>query len=208
MDGTNTRFAEETRAERERLASIFDAFGPEQWDADSLCEGWSAKEVLAHMTMPYRLSALRFLGGMLRARFRFDRFADRDARAVARARNGRELTELYQANVDHPWRPPGGGPAGALSHEVVHGLDITEPLGLPAPPPERIALAFAATGPRNLKYFGVDLTGARLVAEDAELTVGKGEPHHMLAKDVLLVATGRLLLADVGRGSGRHEERT
>ena len=47
--------------------------------------------------------------------------------------------------------------AGALSHDVIHGLDVTEALGLPASPPDRIALALASAGPRQLKFFGVGL---------------------------------------------------
>lgn len=199
MDGNDPRYAEQTHAERERLAALFAEFGSEQWAAASLCEGWSVREALAHMTMPFRLSPLGFLGGMVRSRFRFDRFADRDARAAAKAMSGRELAELYAANIRHPWRPPGGGQAGALSHEVIHGLDITEPLGLPAPPPARIALVLGSAGPRNFDYFGVDLAGTRLEASDAEATVGgdEGDPRRMPAKDILLVVTGRRALGPV-----------
>jgi hypothetical protein len=87
---------------------------------------------------------------------------------------------------------PGGGAAGALSHDVIHGLDVTEALGLPAAPADRIALALASAGPRQLKYFGVDLNGRRLTATDADVSVGEGavaEP--MTAREILLVVTGR-----------------
>ncbi|WP_100449020.1 maleylpyruvate isomerase family mycothiol-dependent enzyme [Glycomyces xiaoerkulensis] len=195
------RFAAETFAERERLASLAADFGPDQWATPSLCEGWRVREVLAHMTMPFRISGFGFLGGMVRARFSFDRFADRDARTTTRKLRDEELAEIYRSNVRHPWRPPGGGPAGALSHEVIHGLDMTEPLELPAPPADRIALALGSAEPRNLAYFGVDLGGRRLVADDADLTVGEGEEHRLSAKDVLLVVTGRRALDGVRRRS-------
>ncbi|MCC3761614.1 maleylpyruvate isomerase family mycothiol-dependent enzyme [Glycomyces sp. TRM65418] len=200
MERDDPRFAEQTRAERERLSAVFDDLEPAQWAEASLCEGWRVREVLAHMTMPFRLSGPGFLGGMMRARFRFDVFADRDARRAASAMTDRELAALYRSNIGHPWSPPGGGRAGALSHEVVHGLDITEPLGLPAPPAERIGLVLSAAGPRNLAHFGVDLTGRRLVAADADAAVGDGEELRLPVKDVLLVVTGRKTLADATEG--------
>ncbi|MCH7230308.1 maleylpyruvate isomerase family mycothiol-dependent enzyme [Glycomyces sp. L485] len=200
MERNDPRLAEQTRAERERLSTIFDDLNPAQWSAVSLCEGWRIREVLAHLTMPFRLSGPRFFGGMVRARFRFDAFADRDARRATAAMADRELAALYRSNIEHPWRPPGGGRAGALSHEVVHGLDITEPLGLPAPPAERIGLVLSAAGSRSFAYFGVDLAGRRLVATDADAAVGDGAELRLPAKDLLLVVTGRRSLAEATEG--------
>jgi hypothetical protein len=93
-------------------------------------------------------------------------------------------------------RPPAtavgcGGQAGALSHDLIHGLDITEPLGLPAPPPQRIALVLQHATQRQLRYFGVDLTGLRLVDPRAEISIGDGRPVTLPLKDLLLVVTGR-----------------
>lgn len=197
MGHTDPRFAEATFAERGRLAALFADLSPDQWAAPSLCAGWRNREVLAHMTMPFRLSGPGFLLGMVRARFRFNDFADRDARATARRLSDHELTELFGANIRHSWQPPGGGQAGALGHDVIHGLDITEALGLPAPPPERIGLVLSGGGPRNLAYFGVDLAGRRLEATDADCSIGDGEPLRLPARELLLVVTGRRALSDV-----------
>lgn len=186
-----------TRAERTRLVDILGGLETAQWDADSLCDGWRVREVVAHMTMPFRLSLPGFFAGMVRSRMSFDRFADRDARVATRDSSDADLLALLRANVDHPWTPPGGGKVGALSHDVIHGLDITVPLGLPGPPPSRIALVLASAGPRNLKHFGVELDGARLIATDAEASIGDGASHRMTAEEVLLVVTGRRALSDV-----------
>lgn len=125
------KLASETLAERERLVALMENFGPEQWGAPSLCEGWRVREVVAHMTAPFRTPRLRMLGGLIRARFSFDRYADRAARADTQAMTDAEILASLRDNVRHPWQPPGGKGAGALSHDVIHGLDITEPLGLP-----------------------------------------------------------------------------
>lgn len=188
----------ETRAERERLAGLFGDLTPEQWDAASLCDGWRVREVVAHMTMPFRTKPLKVMGGLVRARFSFDRYADRDARSAAAAMSEAELVGLLRRNIDHPWQPPGGGQAGALSHDVIHGLDVTEPLGLPSPPAERLALVLGSTRPRQLKYFGVDLGGTRLTASDSGVSIGDG-PNvvEMTSKEMLLVVTGRRRLGEL-----------
>lgn len=188
----------ETRAERERLAGLFGDLTPEQWDAASLCDGWRVREVVAHMTMPFRTKPLKVMGGLVRARFSFNRYADRDARSAAATMSEAELVGLLRRNTDHPWQPPGGGQAGALSHDVIHGLDVTEPLGLPSPPTERLALVLGSTRPRQLKYFGVDLGGTRLTASDSGVSIGDG-PNvvEMTSKEMLLVVTGRRRLGEL-----------
>jgi hypothetical protein len=97
-----------------------------------------------------------------------------------------------------PWQPPGGAAAGALSHDVIHGLDVTEPLGLAPAPADRVALVLASTSPRQMKYFGVDLDGRKLAAIDTDVSVGEGSTVvTMTAKEILLVVTGRRPLNEV-----------
>ena len=187
----------ETRAERARLVATLADLSPEQWAADSLCSGWRVREVVAHMAMPFRTSLPRFLGGMVRSRFDFNRFADHDARATAQRMTDEELLHVMRDNIDHPWTPPGGGKVGALSHDLIHGLDITVPLGLAGPPPSRVEIVLASAGPKQLKYFGVDIGRLRLVATDADVSIGDGPTRLLTASDLVLVVTGRRRLADV-----------
>ncbi|MFI0408068.1 maleylpyruvate isomerase family mycothiol-dependent enzyme [Actinomadura sp. 3N508] len=195
MDTSTAHLTSETRAERERLAGLFADLTAEQWDTPSLCDGWRVREVVAHITMPFRTRPMGFAAGLVRARFSFNRYADRDARSAARAMSEAELLDLLRRNIEHPWRPPGGGQAGALSHDVIHGLDVTEPLGLPSPSPERIALVLGSAVDKQLKFFGADLGGRKLVAGDADVSVGDGPAVvTMPAKEILLVITGRRAL--------------
>ena len=185
--------ARETAAERARLADLYADLRPDQWSAASLCAGWRTREVLAHVTMPYRHSAFRVLRGIAAARGRFDRFADRIAREDTARIPDADLLAALRDNITHPWRPPGGGQAGALSHDVIHGLDVTEALGLPRPPADRVRTVLASAGPRALAYFGTDLAGVRLVATDTDLSLGDGpEVVELPATDLLLRVTGRV----------------
>ncbi|MCX4094948.1 maleylpyruvate isomerase family mycothiol-dependent enzyme [Nocardia sp. alder85J] len=190
-DQDTARLREHTAAERERLTALLTGLTPDQWAAPSLCEGWQIREVVAHMTMAFRTSTWQFLRGMAAARFTFDRYADRAAHADTARMSDAELLAALRDNVRHPWRPPGGGAAGALSHDVIHGLDITEPLNLPPASVDRMATVLGHAGPRNFAYFGVDLSGIRLCANDSEVELGTGTPITLSTKDILLIVTGR-----------------
>jgi len=184
-----------TAAERERLADLLADLDTDGWAADSLCAGWRVREVVAHMTMPYRHTGQAVMAGIAAHGGDFNSFADELARQDTATRSDAELLASLRDNVRHPWQPPVGGQAGALSHDVIHGLDITEPLGLPRPPADRIGLVLGGAGPRQLAYFGVDLTGRRLVATDTDLVLGDGPMVTELpAADILLAVAGRIAL--------------
>ena len=190
MSTTDTLFAA-TTAERRRLVGILEELTPTDWDTPSLCEGWRVREVVAHLSMAYRYSGWSVAAGILRARGSFTRFADQAARRDASGMTNTELVQSLAGNVDHPWRPPGGGQAGALSHDVIHGLDITEALRLDGPPVATIRHVLDNSAQRNLKFFGVDLSRHRLEAIDTDWHLGEGTPTRLSAKDILLVISGR-----------------
>ncbi|TDW81916.1 MULTISPECIES: maleylpyruvate isomerase family mycothiol-dependent enzyme [Kribbella] len=180
--------------ERSELAGVLAGLQPEAWDEPTLCAGWRVRELVAHITMPYRISMPRFLAGMVRSGGNFNRYADRQARQDAADLTPAQLVECLRQNINHPWKPPGGGYAGALSHDVVHGLDVTVALGIDRQvPSERLRIIFDAMKPRQIKYFGVDLTDVQLQATDLNWTYGAGVPLAGTAQDLLLVLSGRSL---------------
>ena len=188
-------------AQRRAFGDVLEGLPESDWNAPSLCSGWRVREVVAHMTMPFRYPAPRFLGEMVRSRGNFARMADRVARRDARAPIG-TLLDGWRTNENHPWKPPGGGLRGALTHDVVHGLDITIPLGIEHPVSEqalRVVLD-SATTPRSLKHFGRDLTGIRLEADDLDWAYGDGEPLRGGARHLLMVLMDRRLPAELLSG--------
>lgn len=188
-------------AERSELAKLLAGLDTEQWDAPTLCAGWRAREVVAHITMAFRMSTPRFALEMLKARGSFNRMADKCARADAAALTSEELVAAVRDNIDHPWKPPGGGFAGALSHDVIHGLDITVGLGLDrVVPADRMRLVLGALSPRSVNFFGVDLDGIELRADDLDFHYGSGSVLAGSAQDLLLVLCGRTLPAGSLRG--------
>jgi uncharacterized protein (TIGR03083 family) len=184
-------------AERREQVALYSSLSPQEWDAPSLCAGWRVREVLAHTTMPFRYSLPRVVVELVKARGSFDRMADRCARRDAVALGPGRLLACLRDNVEHPWSPPGGGPLGALSHDVIHGLDVSVALGRDDEhaSTERVAAVLAGLRPKNLAHFGVDLGGVRLEATDTAWTHGAGEPVRGRARDLLLVLCGRPVAA-------------
>ena len=194
-------------AQRGELAAVLDALPSSGWDQATLCAGWRVREVVAHVTMPFRYSGPRFVGELARSRGRFNEMADRVARRDAARMSPAELAEAVRSNIGHPWRPPGGGFEGALAHDVIHGLDITVPLGLALTvPEERLRRVLPASADdKSVMFFGTDLAGIQFRACDLDWTLGAGTPLTGTAADLLLAVCGRKLPA--GRLSGEAAAR-
>jgi uncharacterized protein (TIGR03083 family) len=197
----STDIRDKIAAERRDLAHVLGALPAASWDAETLCAGWRVREVVAHITMPFRFSRPRFALELMKSRGNFNRMADRCARRDA-AVQPPELLGALRDNERHPWKPPGDGFEGALTHDVIHGLDITVPLAVDRQVPEerlRIVLE-AITKPKSLKFFASDLEGIELRADDIEWSFGSGAPVSGRAQDLALVLSGRTLPAGRLRG--------
>ena len=119
------------RIERTRLLTVLARLTEPQWATPSLCAGWSVRDLVVHVLMPYELSVPRFLFLLVRARFSFDRLADRfvttDRRTPAEVLAGLRATERRVFNV------PGAPVEAPLSHLVCHAEDVYRPLAIPSP---------------------------------------------------------------------------
>ena len=185
----------------EDLADLL-ADGPAgAWDAATLCEAWQVRHVVAHVTMPVRLTPELFGAEMAAAGGDFGRLSDTVA-----ARDGALPTDDLLADLRspalHAWQPPGGGAAGALSHAVIHSLDVTVALGKPAvAPDEAVVAVLDQLTAANGAFFGLDLTGTRLEADDADWTWGEGEVVRAGTGELVALLGGRTL--PDGRTLGR-----
>jgi len=141
------------------------------------------------------------LAELARSGMRFHRMSDRCARRDA-AVPAADLVAAVRDNATNPWRPPGGGYEGALIHDVIHGLDITVPLGVDRPiPAQRLRTVLdGVTKPGSRKHFGVDLTGIELRADDLDWSFGTGTTVSGPARDLALLLCGRAV--PLGRLAG------
>ncbi|MEV4196215.1 maleylpyruvate isomerase family mycothiol-dependent enzyme [Streptomyces toxytricini] len=193
---------DEIAAERRELADVLDGLPEWAWDAPSLCEGWRVRDVAAHMSLGFRYSFGRTVRELARSGGSLHRMTDRLARRDAAALTPPELAAALRDNAEHPWKPPVGGQAAALAHDVVHGLDITAALGLGRRvPPPRLRIALGTVAPRTLRFFGADLAGRSLRATDLDWSYGGGAPVvERPAQELLLLAYGRRLPGRPGPG--------
>jgi uncharacterized protein (TIGR03083 family) len=173
------------------LADLLDTLPPVRWESPSLCEGWRVREVVAHMTMPTRFDETAFMAELRDCDFDFTRLSNRLAGRDASLPEEMLVASLRSETL-HRWVPPGGGFHGALSHVVIHGLDITVPLGEPRRSSDeaiRIVLDGLAHG--GHEHFGVDIGGRTLRATDFDWSFGAGPVHCAAAEHLILELAGR-----------------
>src|ERR1700691_5046518 len=147
-------------AERREHAEVPGGLSAEQWLAPSLCAGWTAAHVVAHLTMPFRITEEEFGRGMAEAHGDFGQFSEAGAARDSHLPQA-GLVGVLRDNVENPWGPPGGGQPGALSHDLIHGLDIAWPLSITYPIPDRAMTTVLdlIAGPDGQNAFGAALDG-------------------------------------------------
>jgi uncharacterized protein (TIGR03083 family) len=176
------------------VADLLDALPAGRWDEPTLCAGWRVREVAAHMSFGFRYPLPRVLKELVRARGSLDRMTDRVARREAVRLSTHEMAAALRENAHHPWKPPVGGFASALGHDVVHGLDISIPLGLDRRVPEdRLRIVLGTASPRGTRFFGAQLDGVRLEADDLDWSYGTGSVVSGSAQDLVVLLFGRKL---------------
>ncbi|MFD8520225.1 maleylpyruvate isomerase family mycothiol-dependent enzyme [Streptomyces capillispiralis] len=189
-------------AERAALADDLADMPDERWETPSLCEGLTVREVLAHLTAGASLNTVRWMAGVIRCRFDFDRqVAMRLAEQLGTA--PAETLERFRRVVPSTTKPP--LPALAMLGEtIVHGEDIRRPLGIRRDHPIGAVTRVAEY------YQGSDLVvvarkrvaGLRLVANDGPFTTGAGPVVSGPTLALVMAMTGRTAYCDDLDGDG------
>ncbi|OEJ95250.1 maleylpyruvate isomerase family mycothiol-dependent enzyme [Streptomyces thermolilacinus] len=190
------------RAERAALAADLAELADERWATPSLCAGLSVREVLAHLTAGASLDTVRWMAGVIRCRFDFDRqVAMRLAEELGAT--PAETLERFRRVVASTTKPP--LPVVAMLGEtVVHGEDIRRPLGIRRAYPVDVLTRLAEY------YQGSDLVvlakgrvrGLRLVADDGPFTAGSGPLVSGTTLALVMAMTGRAAYCAELRGDG------
>ncbi|MDM7490348.1 maleylpyruvate isomerase family mycothiol-dependent enzyme [Rhodococcus sp. GXMU-t2271] len=175
------------------LADLLASVPAETWDAPSLCAKWQVRHVVAHVTMPARLTPGQFGAEMAAAGGDFTVLSDTVAARDAVLPVSEHLAQL-RSPLLHSWQPPGGGAAGALSHAVIHSLDVTVALDRPTvAPAEAVVAVLDQLTAANGALFGVDLTEVRLEADDTDWDWGSGEVVRADSGRLVALLSGRTL---------------
>jgi uncharacterized protein (TIGR03083 family) len=175
------------------LADLLASEPAETWDAPSLCEKWQVRHVVAHVTMPARLTPQQFGAEIAAAGGDFQLLSDTVAARDAALPVAEHLDSL-RSPLLHGWQPPGGGAAGALSHAVIHSLDVTVALDRPAvAPADAVVAVLDWLTAANGGVFAIDLTGVRLEAADTDWSWGDGNVVRADSGALVALLSGRTL---------------
>lgn len=191
--------------ERAALAADLADLDDAAWAMTSQCTEFSVREVLAHLTAGAVLTFPRWMAGVIRCRFDFDKqvamrlaehLGDSPADTLAR----------FRRHVTSSSTPLGrrGSPLGALAETVVHAEDIRRPLGLHRAYPADIGTPVAE------HYSGTDMVvlakgrigGLRMRATDGPFDTGDGPLVTGPTIALIMAMTGRTAFCDDLAGDG------
>ncbi|MGV1087903.1 MAG: maleylpyruvate isomerase family mycothiol-dependent enzyme [Mycobacterium sp.] len=176
--------------QRAELADLIDTLDAQQWMAPSLCDGWRVRDVAAHLTHSH-MSPARAIVEAVKSGFRFDPMIRR--LGVQDPRSQSEIAAALRAMIGARKRVPGTSVQQPLIELLVHGQDMTVPLGIDRPMP--IAAAVEAADRLSRMKFPLNamarLDGIRLIATDADFAAGQGREVRAPIRDVVLVLAGR-----------------
>jgi uncharacterized protein (TIGR03083 family) len=189
-------------AERAALAADLADLTGEQWATLSLCAGLTVREVLAHLTAGASLNPARWLAGVIRCRFDFDkqvamRLAEQLGATPA------ETLERFRRVATSTTKPPLPTLA-MLGESIVHAADVRLPLGIRYDYPVETLTRVAGY------YQGSDLPvlskrrirGLRLVATDGPFTAGSGPLVSGTTLALTMAMAGRTAYCDELDGDG------
>jgi uncharacterized protein (TIGR03083 family) len=179
--------------QRRALADLLEDLSEKEWVQSSLCEGWTVRQVAAHLAlqnttwsaMPRAVLNLVRHGGMNGA---IHAMACRHAELPVDAIIG-EIRDRIGV-----WRPlPTVTFRETAIDYMVHGQDIAIPLGraLPMRPGLAVIAADRVWASRRMFHASKKLAGYRLVADDAPWAAGQGQEVCGPIGALLLLLTGR-----------------
>ena len=189
-------------AERAALAADLADLTEQRWATRSLCDQFTVREVLAHLTAGASLNPVRWMAGVIRCRFDFDRqVAMRLAEHMGATAT--ETLARFRRVITSTTKPP--LPIVAMLGEtIVHGEDIRRPLGIERDYPITTLTSVADY------YQDSDLPvlsmrrvrGLRLTATDGPFTAGVGPQVSGTTLALVMVMAGREAYWDELDGDG------
>ncbi|MFI5285783.1 MAG: maleylpyruvate isomerase family mycothiol-dependent enzyme [Candidatus Dormibacteria bacterium] len=177
--------------ERQALLNDVAGLDDEQWSTPSLCAGWTVRDTLAHLTSAAKMTPGRYIGGWVRAGFRFNAMNEKGI-VAQRGSTPADTVAAFKSQLTATTHPT--GPLRAMVAEaVLHGEDIRRPLGIEhayAPKALVVAGNFITGG---IGFLGGKRrsTGLKLTASDAEWTHGDGLEVSGPFASILIALTGR-----------------
>ena len=189
-------------AERAALAADLADLTDQQWATPSLCAGFTVRQVLAHLTAGASLNPARWMAGVMRCRFDFDKMVAMRLAEQLGATPAETLARFRHV-VSSTVKAPVPTEA-VLGEAIVHGEDIRRPLGIHRDYPITTLTQLACY------YRGSDMVvpakrriaGLRLQASDGPFATGSGPLVSGRTLALIMAMTGRVTYCDELDGDG------
>ena len=188
--------------ERKALAADLDGLSDAAWDTPSLCDGWSVRDVVAHMTAATKLNGPKFFAKLIGSGFSFEKVQAKGI-AAERGASPAETLARFKAQIDSTGRPP--GPVDTIFGEtIVHSEDIRRPLGIKHeyPVDALVEVANFFKGSNLIIGSKKRVAGVTFEATDADWRNGEGPTVEGPMLDLVMAMTGRKPALDALTGEG------
>lgn len=180
--------------QRGRVANMIDDLRPDEWDRPSLCDGWTVRDVAAHLTLQ-QLGPGEAMAMMARYRGNTPRAIAESSRVRAAEWSTGRIAAGIRSTIGSRRHSFGVSNRETLIDILVHGADMAVPLGRELPMPVDAAIlaidrVFTMRWPPPFPARRI-LSGYRLVATDVDWTHGTGPEVRGPIDALLLASTGR-----------------
>jgi len=176
---------------RHQFADRIESLDESAWNAQSWCEGWRVRDVLAHLVWGAEATYLSMARDLLRGGLQPDRAVTMAAKTLSEV----PVPELADRLRSAPGgiRLPGFPVAIGLGDVLVHSADAFRPLGMleNAPPADAVPVLDAYWQRGRTIFHTAPQRGRRLVATDIEWKRGNGPEVRGKAMDLLLLVANR-----------------
>jgi uncharacterized protein (TIGR03083 family) len=192
------------KSDREAFADYLATLTPAQWDAPSLCDGWTVKNVTVHLLVTPTVSKGKVFLAFAGAGFNLDKMSQKMVDRMGAELSTDDIVRTTRDSAGSQSVPPGLKPIGILNEVLIHSADVARPLdGSLDLPVDHYVVALD-----HLKTVGPVLKakqrieGLKLTATDADWTTGDGPPVDGPARSLLLAMAGRASAFDDLTGDG------
>ncbi len=178
-------------AERAALYDDIKDLTDEQWATMTVCDPWTVRHLVAHLTALGNQTAPNFFKGLITSGFDFGKFVSKDLVKYNQGSNA-DVLAGFAKTVENPKSPPGPKYV-SLGELIVHGDDIRRAVGIESSHPAEhlaaLAEMYKKTGkPLNGKS---RVVGLSLRATDVNWSSGEGPEVAGPAADLIRAMTGR-----------------
>jgi uncharacterized protein (TIGR03083 family) len=192
--------------QRAALADILAGLSDADWQHDTLCPGWTVKDVAAHVISNPQLG-LRQVSGMFARNIGrgYNAMIYREVRRLGALETPASVLADFETYAESTRKVPVTTTIEPLLDVLVHSQDILRPLGLHHDmPPDAAAVAAD-----RARLFGATMGwGAarkvRLVATDIDWVRGRGPTIEGPMQELLMITSGRAPDAALVSGDGRE----